>query len=399
MSTIDRNKINYSADIDDLNKKFKTIQSKISNNEVKYNDLETLRDSLGPYYSLSIFADMEFSHTWEKLESTLNENEQNERLKNQSSNDELEKRIQVMIAELLHWYPGSVLADLAIKIGSDPYRHCFGIYEGSPEEYQKQLKAYLKQYKSGLYATHLLHLKEKTHGILNYEAGEETGGEEKASRKDLCKLKISSFQEYENPDNLKGGDKKDNSDFSKFREEVTEPTFRTEDCTKDCKDSFKILYFHGGCNTSYSSSNEEDGVSAQLFLTLKKDENDKFYFPEDVALAILRSMNRLATVAALQKLQEQQRQLEHESQMLRQIREPLEQLTSGLTQTTESAQRLRAVLWNPDKSIFSAASKVWPYFEQGAEPIVAGVPCKVEHNTDRYLDPKKPSENPFCGRI
>ena len=380
MSTIG-NEINGTK-IENLNKKFKEIQEKIINVN-SYNDLKDLRSSLGPYYSLSIFADMAFSHTWEKLNLS-------------PSDDELEKRIQVMVAEILHLYPGAVLADLAIKIGSDPYRHCFGIYGGDREKYQKCLTDYLKTYESGLYAPHLLLLKEKTHGILNYgnRDGEETRREEAVSRKDLCKLQISSFQEYENPDNLEEGSKEDSLEFPNFREEVTKPTFSTT----DCKNSFKILYFHGGCNTSYSLLNEEgneededndkDGAFAQLFLTLKKDENDKFYFPEDVALAILRSMNRLATVAALQKLQEQQRQLKRESQMLELLMEPLEQLTSGLAQTTESAQRLRAVLWDPDKSIFSAASRVWRYFEQGAEPIVAGVPCKVEHNTDRYLDPK-----------
>lgn len=362
MSGIGKDEINK-ADIDGLKEKFDIIQQKIIAVE-NYNDLKSLRDSLGPYYSLSIFADMAFSHTWKKLDLS-------------ASNDELEKRIQVMVAEILHLYPGAVLADLAIKIGSEPYRHCFGIYEGSPEKYQNNLKEYLTSYQSGLYAPHLLLLKEKTHGILNYEDGEETKIKKTASHK-LCKLQISSFQEYENPDNLKEGEKEDKLDFPNFRDIVTKPTF--EKGQNLCIDSFKILYFHGGCNTSYSLLNEEDGVFTQLFLTLKKDEEGQFYYPDDVALAILRSMNRLATVAALQKLQEQQRQLERESQMLEQLMEPLKQITTGLAQTTESAQRLRAVLYDPQQSIFDAASRVWRYFEEGDQVTIADEQVKIAHN-------------------
>ena len=150
--------------------------------------------------------------------------------------------------------------------------------------------------------------------------------------------------------------------------------------------------------------NEEDGVAAQLFLTLKKkNKKGKFYYPEDVALAILRSMNRLATVAALQKLQKQRRELERESQMLELLMEPLNQITAGLERTTESAQRLRAVLYDPQQSIFNAASRVWRYFEEGSQVKIAGEQVVVAHNFNNYNEAKRwakkaffgPSGNPF----
>ena len=389
---MNREQINDAIDIEALKQLFKEIDNKIGTFNEDLSDLNDLREKLGPYYGLFILSDRALYNTWNLLDraSVLYRDRSGI---TQSSNDNLEKRLQVMIYVILHLYPGAVLADFVVKRGLEPYLNCFGIHEGDFEKYGEELGKYLKTYKSGLYDPHLLHLKEMTYGIVNFDPE----GEENYTSNNLCSPKISSLKEYDRlyeQSDLADGKTEHNWTFPEFRKHVTVPTF-SPSCPNLNETDFTILYFHCGCNTNYSLQEEdgvsEDGVSVQLFLTLKKDDKGKFYYPKEVALAILGSMNRLATVAALQKLQEQQRQLERESQMLRLLMEPLNQVTAGLEQARESAQRLQAVIYDPQQGIFSAASRVWRYFEEGSQIDIAGEPVVIAHNLNDY---KKEKDGP-----
>ena len=339
-----------------------------------------IRKTLGPVYALRTITDLGFSKTYSYYNGNKHYN-----ITGETSNN-LEKRMQVIVAELFQWEKRLVLVDLAIAEQTSEtevqqqYDQCYAIKDvnGESNQYMEYRREYLEE--TGTSTLHHSHLRKMRLDSLS--EGGLSEGEEINFDRGCSNYFVSGCTQLTaaKPITLESD--------STFMKEVVIKTL-----DPDCNDNngkYYDLHFTASSHTDYLNPNDpkDARVSVHLFLFLKGDSNQNETISTDLVEAIENIVHNLTTLASLEKLKERQRELERKEQMLMLLMEPLEQLTSGLERTTESAQRLRAVLWDPDKSIFSSASKVWIYFEQGAEPIVAGVPCKVEHNTDRYLDPK-----------
>ena len=343
-----------------------------------------IRKTLGPVYALRTITDLGFFQTYSYYKNKSNEENKQFSISGETSNN-LEKRMQVIVAELFQWDKRIVLADLAIAEQTSEtevqqqYDQCYAI-KGVSEESNKYME-YRRDYleRKGTSTLHHSHLRKMRLDSLS-EGGLSEGKKINFDHGDPNYFVSGCTQlTAAKPIRLEAD--------STFMKDVVIKTL--DPGCNDNNGKYYDLHFTASSHTDYLNPNDpkDARVSVHLFLFLKGDSKGETISP-DLVGAIENIVYNLTTLASLEKLKERQRELERKEQMLMLLMEPLEQLTSGLARTTESAQRLRAVLWDPDKSIFSAASKVWLYFEQGAEPIVAGVPCKVEHNTDRYLDPK-----------
>lgn len=351
----------------EIQETFQKITNEITkDNILKYREL--LED---PAYGMLFLADLGFAKTWECYR-------EQGWLESEEDNTNIKKRMQVTVAEVLQWNKHAVIADITISVRNlrdHTYENCFAFVSDNNGEdiekakkYRCKLKNYLETYGTSIF--HDGHLIQET--PLD---GLKLRNIKSSVAKESRNLFISNVVPSETEKERKPGE------TATYKGHVVSHVFDGEE------KNYNTIHVARGNDTDYLAySNEGTNIrtSVHLFLVLK---NCKTISP-NLIKAIEDLLQSLATIASLEELQERQRELERKEQMLMQLMEPLEQLTSGLARTIENAQRLRAVLWDPDKSIFSAASKVWLYFEQGAEPIVAGVPCKVEHNTDRYLDPK-----------
>lgn len=74
--------------------------------------------------------------------------------------------------------------------------------------------------------------------------------------------------------------------------------------------------------------------------------------------------------------------LKKHSQMLNLLQEPLESLTNMLNRTQEDAQTLRAILYDPHRSIFAAAPRVMKYFEENRDITFGYVKWKTCHKAE-----------------
>lgn len=74
--------------------------------------------------------------------------------------------------------------------------------------------------------------------------------------------------------------------------------------------------------------------------------------------------------------------LKKHKQMLDLLQEPLESLTTLLNKTQEDAQTLRAILYDPHRSIFAAAPRVMKYFEQNRDISFGSVKWKAPHTAE-----------------
>lgn len=103
------------------------------------------------------------------------------------------------------------------------------------------------------------------------------------------------------------------------------------------------------------------------------------YLKEDMEKHIKAKAKQDAEIALRKKHEE----------MLNLLTKPLESLTDALNRTQEDTQRLRAILYNPTKSLFAAAPLVRDYFTEGHHLHLGSVSWEVSHEPDTY-------ENPFA---
>lgn len=103
------------------------------------------------------------------------------------------------------------------------------------------------------------------------------------------------------------------------------------------------------------------------------------YLKDDMKSHIKERAKKDAEIALMKK----------HGEMLNLLTEPLESLTEALNSTQEDSQRLRAILYNPTKSLFAAAALVKDFFTTGHGLRLGQVYWKVLHQPGDY-------ENPFA---
>lgn len=343
-------------------------------NEINPCTIPNIRKVFGPEYSLRILGDLGYSQTWDCYGQ----------LKEDAT--DIEKRMQVILAEVLAWNTNAIYADIVLVVDEtdNPQKgieFCFALKDGNTVDKRiltESLKKQTEQESFHVFADS--HLIRETR--LNGFEGDAPSLDKISTIENLMigdhtKLELDAREKYEVLNDKKSTvnantENQDSDDISSFLKE----TLKRED-----EEGYTYIQFVHGNDTNYTKRNENIRFAVHLFLILKKTAKPD----ESVISGIEKLVQSFAITATLEKQKEQQRQLEREAQMLRLLEEPLNQITAGLERTAESAQRLRAVLYDPQQSIFSAASQIWPYFEEGRKINIAGEQqVEVAHKLEDY---------------
>ena len=341
--------------------------------EIKPCTIPNIRKVFGPEYSLRILGDLGYSQTWDCYG----------KLKEDAT--DIEKRMQVILAEVLAWNTNAIYADIVLVVDEtdNPQKgieFCFALKDENTVDKKNltsSLKKQTEQRSFHVFAdTHLI----RQTRLNGFEDDAPLPCEiptiENLMIGDHTKLELDAREKYEmlNVEKSKvnaNTENQDSDDINSFLKE----TLKREDI-----EGYTYIQFSHGNDTNYTKGNENIRFTVHLFLILKKTAKPN----ESVISGIEKLVQSFAVTATLDKQKEHQRQLEREAQMLRLLEEPLNQITAGLERTAESAQRLRAVLYDPQQSIFSAASQIWPYFEEGREINIAGEQVEVAHKLEGY---------------
>jgi len=371
---------------------FKEIIDKISvsenngeNNAI--NTIHNIRANLGVIYSSLIIANLGFNETWKCYKNTTNYNFADH---SNLLGDFLSRKMQVVTVEPIHWDEGIFLSHLYVKVseynsqlrkwempGNKAYE-CVAFrkpntnngtntetagcenFKSIEQSYLQKVKEYIKAGRSSF--LHGIHLKRNAPA---------RGG----SQPSCTPHKLTSYVHISKPAQADIPDVDVDSSASEnpsYRKDVVVPVFydidKNEDNKKSTADNLAVEHMAVGHETTYEHGGSGISSIVQIYIVFSREgklHSELYYAINDL-------LQNLAIVAAGDALIKQQIALEKQAQMLNLLQAPLHRLTAALRDTDESAQRLRAVLYDPSSSIFAAAHGVHRYFEDKRKVHFAG---------------------------
>ena len=356
--------------------------------------INNIRSNLGCVYGTRSIAELGFNNTWECYRDATKNYifAENDSL----PESELDRKMQVIAVEPLHWDENIFLSHLCVifseyDVGSKQwrfpppghkFRECIVLKEPVLrtqedkslkdhlkerfEQYIKELQNHIKK-KQGSSVQDLVYL---THRFMVDSSGKHSQtlpppiiGPVYISKPGYIHYEIGTTRNATYDDKVA------------YDREVIEATFNIS--------GSKTVHLAMGNDTNFMHQKNNIVSAAHIFIVFSKEKK----MSSDFCNAINGLLQHLVTVATSEALKAQQESYEKQSQMLKLLQEPLKVLTSGLEATVESAQRLRAILYDPSRSIFAAARECHRYFEEGEEVKIAGSIWQASHKqSDRAND-------------
>jgi len=409
---------NIDKHIEGLNKGidtfFKKILTKLGDslkrNGAPNDVLHNIRCSLGPAYGTNCIANLGFDKTYGYYQSAPKYSLE------ESGQTNFIRKIQVATAEALHWWEKVYFVAIAVILpehyeknekNHKQYYDCFAFQcpekksssnnwskedlEAVSGMYNKKMEDYLKGGSSAMESSHLkMGANDSSQGT---QASQGSCNPFIPKAVHIGKVKRRSMK-ISRPD-------AGSSTESDYLNEVILPTYKTllnkknGDTDQEEKpiniDNHKLREFHlsQGSETNFMDDKENISTIAHMYIIaeLEKDGKD-LHLPPAYRHAMNALLQHLSVESVCEILRERQKALEKQSQMLGLLKAPLSELTSALERTSASSQRLRAILYDPSRSIFAAASRVSHYFKDNNSVELAGVKWTVQHRWDNM----RPSE-------
>lgn len=315
----------------------------------------------------------------------------------QSSMSAFDCEMQIVALEPIRWHKDVFLSHVCVniseyendswKLPQDKYRECYAFraknikdQEKIKNTYSKKMREYIKDM-GGSTVQYRLDLKD---GLLSFSLIKRRHEDMSFSfvgdgiaDKERIYISNPKLLEY---DDIGDSEKKiGHNDYeeSAYIDKVIKPTFNP------IFDQYSKEYVYGakhlaiGNDTNFMA--EANNITAVAHIYIVNDNSQKFKLSNECYAIIITLLQQLAASAISEVLRERQKALEKQSQMLNLLKAPLDRLTEALRTTDESAQRIRAVLYDPSSSIFASAHRIHPYFEDNRTVHVAGFSWSVPH--------------------
>ena len=331
-------------------------------------DFKHIRNSLGLWYSAMIFADL-LSYDPKAPPHTR-----------------LQSRLQAVLHEALAWFPNAIFGQVILHFRGDkePAQECIGLVDIDEKKFNElkggfrdKIKEYVK--KNGSTVELDVHLRFGSRWTSNPKTDKPSKGISSVKHTFpgmICTSEIAALDSRT----------QEIDDEQTFIETVAKKYLVDQNIIK--KDtSLGLLHIASGLDVVFENPRKVDYSTVAHLYVLCEVKNEKVEIDTIYEHTMQTLLSKLANFYATQKyLEEQQKYLEERamlrkhSQMLELLQGPLESITTMLNKSQEDAQTLRALLYDPHRSIFAAAPRVMKYFEQYREISFGSVKWKAPHN-------------------
>lgn len=162
-------------------------------------------------------------------------------------------------------------------------------------------------------------------------------------------------------------------------------------CSLDASSDSQLYTICVGCNIlpelrDVISKTQDLNTSCALFLTVSTTRDLERLAPDFIGQIKARLAQWIAE-DLYQRLQKKMEELNKQAQMLELMARPLRGINDALSRMQTDTQNLRALMFEPEESLFASHSNIEPFFREGQPLPVKFKDCEdicIHHNPDAY---------------